>query len=295
MSTIQTVKIMTDSSSISKIIDAFPEEVLQRVLSNMAISEIVSICQTSEKATKVCISAKKIWSRKLLKLSTQQELRRFKKHSHLLRNVCQLDLGDELTEADFHYLVSTCQALKTVKITNLTIDFDDDHLKRLVQKHGRTLQCLALDRSYLVTNAGVKLISDNCTNLSHLSLFGCMISDAAINLLASSENLKRSLRYLDLGRCHLLNLGRIRSDLVSFKNLQYLSLSHNDSCYKQGLQEVVQKLTKLKTIDISGCIEITRKDIRELSVRTDLNIVNTASIDDHSFDSIRSFLVSLTY
>jgi Leucine-rich repeat (LRR) protein len=285
-----------NNNSICKIVNALPDEVLQRVLSNINISGIVSICQSSDKATKVCIRDKKVWSKKILRISTQRELGSFKKHSNLLRNVGMLDLGDgDLTEADFQYLVSTCQALKAVKITNLAFDFDDQHLQRLVQKHGKTLKCLILDRSYLLTNFCAKLITDYCPKLSHLSLFGCMISDAAIHLLTESENLCRNMKHLDIGRCHLLNFGKMRSDLVNFKNLQHLSLAHNDSCYAQGLLEIIQKLPKLKTIDVSGCIELTRKDIKELSVRADLNIVNTASIDDHSFDSIRSFLVSLTY
>lgn len=288
---------MTDNNnSICKIVNALPDEVLQRVLSNIDISGIVSICQSSDKATKVCIKDKKVWSKKTLRISTQKELSHFRRHSSLLCNVCMLDLGDgDLTEADFQYLISTCKALKAVKITNLAFDFYDQHLKRLVQNHGKTLRCLIVDRSYLLTNVCAKLIADYSPKLSHLSLFGCMISDAAIQLLAESETLSHNLKHLDLGRCHLLNLGKMRSVLVKFKNLQHLSLAHNDSCYTQGLLEIIQKLPNLKTIDVSGCIELTRKDIKELSVRADLNIVNTASIDDHSFDSIRSFLVSLTY
>ncbi len=273
---------------------ALPIELFQRSLQYIDVMDLFRMCN-QEPSLSAVADCPLVWSRKVLRVLSESDVYTVLKQTNLLLHIRHLDFSDStISEATMFHLFGYMNDLESIQISKMEIPITDEIIGCLVTKYGKTLKSLKLDRSYYLTNKSIELITQSCTHLEQLSLYACMFSDSSIKTLAGSP-LSRTLKYLGIGRCHIINLESICEDLCRLKQLGYLDISYNDTATKETLESMVEKLKKLKTVDITDCLEICKKDIKAvLELKHSLNLIHSAKIEDYTPASIRSYLLSFT-
>ena len=122
------------------------------------------------------------------------------------------------------------------------------------------------------------MIASKCTNLTHLVLYGCCITDKQVELLTSNN---KKLSLIDIQRCKIMTLEGLQSILRNCEVLQTLTFSMVDINFETKKElNVDPKCTNLKKLSLDGinisvcsikriaekcsklsCIEIFPKDI----------------------------------
>lgn len=276
------------------VIECFPDEVVTKVLENLDVNKLLALNQHGTNRMKKLVEDRRIWSKKGVKIITTKQFQQTFTNGSPARYSTILDLaGSGIGETTFVKLIGQMACIKSIILTGLSFDFNDDLAEILFRAHGKHLRKIVVDRSYQLTNQFIQFISEYCPNLRHLSLYGCMFSSAAVSILGESPTATK-LRYLNLGRCHLMSFGKIRNDLIACKSLRFLSLANNDSVYFEGLHGLFKDLPHLSSLDIADCIEITKKDVRNLKAsKPGLEVKHSSAVEDHSIESIRSFIQSI--
>lgn len=268
-------------------------DVLQRILANVETTHLIQMCSQSDVIAELADSSF-VWKNKMVTVRTAREAQLLLSQQAIHRHVRHLDLSNSYLDEQIMYsLISTCSRLKSLQLKCLETQVGDEFIEKVVQRHGQTLISLSLDRSYHLTNLSIEFISAHCHRLEHLNLYACMFSNAAIIELAQSR-LADSLKSLNIGRCHLVNISNTRIELTRFIQLQSLNISYNDSVEPVQLCELVKRLPKLKSLDITDCVEICKKDVGNVQkLRPALQVMHSSKLDDYSPASIRSYLLSL--
>lgn len=276
------------------IVNQLPNEILRNIFTNLSSSDLVYFSQNSTLIQSIT-SCNHVWKAKRVSILDEKQASQLLSASSLYPFIRHLDLNNcsARTESVIS-LLSKVHTLESVSFKNSDIKIDDNLIKILVQKHGKSLKWLTLDRSYNLTNLSIEFISSYCKKLVGLSLYGCMFSDSALHMIAESP-IVNTLRVLDLGRCHLINFAQVHPILGKYKNLRNLSLAYNDSVTLLDLLELLHSVRKIAEINVTDCVEICKKDVRRLQeVRPSMKIVHTSKLEDYSPASIRAYLIAVT-
>lgn len=268
-------------------------DVLQRILSGVETANLLQMCSQVRVVAELAESPF-VWKNKMVAVRTARDAQLIVSQPALHRHIRHLDLSNSYLEETLMYsLIDSCVRLESLQLKCLETQVGDEFIERVVQLHGQTLRSLSLDRSYHLTNLSIEAISAHCRKLEHLNLYACMFSNAAIMEMAQS-NMPSTLRSLNIGRCHLINISQIRIELTRFTHLHSLNLSYNDSVEPVQLCELVKRLPSLRSLDITDCVEICKKDVNIVQrLRPSLQVTHSSKLDDYSPASIRSYLLSL--
>lgn len=278
---------------VDQIIAGLPAEVVEMVLERVPAEQLIELARLSGTARRACEAAR-VWQTKVLRIPSAAALATILGDPQLVRIARRIDLaGGLLDDAALSEVISAFDRIEAIRIAGVSFDLTDDHIEELLRMHGSHLVHLDLAGSYHLTNRTVELVARLCPRLRFLNLSGCMFSDQAVCMLAESA-VAEGLLHLNLSRCHLIRLGKVRQELAAFRRLRHLSLAQNDSVCAVVLEGLLGGLGGLEAIDVSGCVELTRRDIKDIQARRPaLQITHTASIDDYSYESIRSFLQAI--
>jgi len=278
----------------ANIVNQLSEDILRSILTNLSSPDLVYFSHTSALIQSIA-SCSHVWRTKKVTILDEKQASQLLSASSLHPFIRHLDLSNcSARPESIISLISKFHKVESVNFKNTDIKIDDNLVKILVQKHGKSLKRLVLDRSYNLTNLSVEYISFYCPKLVELSLYGCMFSESALHMIAESPIVK-TLKVLDLGRCHLINFAQVHQILGKFKNLRNLSLAYNDSVTLLDLLEFLQLVRNIAEIDVTDCAEICKKDVRRLQeVRPGMKIVHTSKLEDYSPASIRAYLIAVT-
>jgi len=276
-----------------KEISALPDEILQQSMKNMSTSIIFRVCKQSRRLTLLADNGQ-VWCKKWLAVRTSRELKVVMAQPVLLQHIRHLDLSFSfLHENEIMILLRNIRSLESIRLCCLDSQLTDGLLSRILGTQGGKLKELSLDRSYHLTNLAIEEIGRLCPRLESLSLYACMFSNSAIHVLAESP-CAQSLRSLNIGRCHLLEIPNIGKDMNQFVQLRQLNLSCNDSLIPLQFVELVKRMHRLSIIDVTDCVEICRKDVSAVqTLRPKLKITHSSKLDDYTPASIRAYLLSL--
>lgn len=277
---------------MSNLLDLSPD-IIQRILVSVKTINLLQMASQSSIIAELTNSSS-VWRNKMVTVKSAREAILILSQPNLHRHIRHLDLSNSyLEELLMHNLIDSCVELHSLQLKCLETQIGDEFIERVTQRHGQTLKSLSLDRSYHLTNFTIEAISAHCCILERLDLYACMFSNAAILELARS-NLVASLRHLNIGRCHLINISKIRIELTRFTQLQILNISYNDSVEPVQLCELVKRLPRLRSLDVTDCVEICRKDVAIVQrLRSNVQVMHSSKLDDYSPASIRSYLLSL--
>lgn len=233
------------------------------------------------------------WKGRTLKIQHRYQLNAALRDPFLL-GATSIDLSsvESLDDLDLKFIAEAFPAIRSITLTGAA-DISDDGLLYLLSKHGHCLQILRVERCFKLTNETMEHISRFCRALRRLNVRSTFVSTAGLNHLFESSYVNKSLRSLDISRCHLLNCDALPGALESAAELKWLSISGLDGIQPHQIEVVIQRAS-LKSLDISGCPEITLKNVSEfqkLSPKT--KILHDAKLEDHSHEAVRRYLLGL--
>lgn len=270
-----------------------PEEILQKALGCLPAQKLLNMCAKSKRLARLADNPG-VWAGKVLIVQSSSELSKYLNQRNLLRHVRKLNLSNSyLSGTEIIKIFDMCHTIEHVELRCMDQHLDDCLVTELVQKHGRSLKSISLDRAYNLTNLSIQEICKYCSSLKSLSLHACMFSNSALMEIASSDLASR-LHHLNIGRCHLIDLNGLRNEMLAFTKLRSLNISCNDSIGPVQLTDLMKSLPKLKRIDITDCVEICRKDVSLIQrIRPDLDVKHSSKLEDFSAASIRSYILSM--
>lgn len=186
-------------------------------------------------------------------------------------------------------LISVCRCcsnLRVLEISNISIT---DVSAICIGENLKQLTALYARDNYLLTNKSIDVITEKCTNLTQLTLWGCtrlrhltferdsqqiacgklvllnlwgchsLLDDAAISL-----GLMKNLRSLIVSECHRLTDEFIYCIARETPQLNHLNLRYCKRITDDGVNAIANNMCNLYTLDLSFCTSITTASIVNL-------------------------------
>jgi len=221
----------------------------------------------------------------------------------LSKNLSTLDFGDcyAISDDQVVQIAKLVPGLESINLSNCYL-ITDDTLTGF-SKHSPHLRTLDLSRTQ-ITDEGVRVLSENCTKVTHLKFVQCPnLSDSCG--LHIAQHLKQ-ISSLDFERCKVGNQAAIFLAAYHTYSLNHLSfvrcgkledggvINFTDNCNKiqhfsSFLMDVLDPSTaSLRFLDLTGCSMLTDKALTAIACKittlTDLSLESCYHITDKSME-----------
>lgn len=266
-----------------------PLELLLKITAHLPYESIAELSSIRE--IQRLLKSDHFWRDRILKISTRSQLLCILRDPYS-RRAKRLDLcGADLDDTDLVFIANHFQTIHHINLSHVS-DLTDLGLASLLKLHGKHLQSLKLHKLFRLTNVTMENISTLCGPSLHcLDLHSTMISSTGLRELTEGGLM---IRELILERCHIFDPSCLPALGEGLPTLRKISVAHIDAVHPYQLQALLQACPKLKTLDVSGCAEVTLKTIKQLQgTNQRLNIKHNAKLEDHSIDAVRRFLLGL--
>ena len=141
-----------------------------------------------------------------------------------------------------------------ISMNEISFCGDIDLSSPFLPKIGGTLQSLNIDFCKKITDAGVVLIVENCSNLQSLSLDSSLITDIGLGFLATRCS---NLQYLHLALCDKITDIGVGLIAAGCSNLQFLQLGYCNKITDTGLELIAAGCSNLQHLQLGYCDKIT--------------------------------------
>lgn len=139
-----------------------------------------------------------------------------------------------------------------------------DASMKIFSQNCKNLEIINLDDCKQLTDETCKSLASNCHKIVHLNIASCDVSDASLK--AIGEGCK-NLRHIDISNCNKLRpqgiekLAQECTGLLSFISVACSGATIND----ESLRALSKHCHKLKIINLNGCSAITNEGVQYLS------------------------------
>ena len=277
--------------------EELPIEIACSVLKHLNFNELINICNAERKLPvnfKYAIKEKRVWKQKALHIKSIGDVKKCLKNISSIKNCTKVSFSSgSVTAKEMLSLLNAIESIEKLSLENF-INLDDQTVEQILEKHGRTLRHLSLKGCQNLTNFTMEKIGWNCTKIVSIDMSECSFSAAGLELLAESDNIIRSLKYLDVSKCYLLDQGAILP-LSRLTGLQSLSLRNLEWVNSNNLPYIIGNYLNIHKVDVRYCDDFTKQSVEQ--VKTNLNrpiqILENTKLIDESADSIRGYLMAL--
>jgi hypothetical protein len=280
---------------LTEIITTLPTEVAAGVLNYLSSDELLDIKPTRLPANfSEAIQSRRLWSQKLMHISSASDLRRMLQNIDRTQHVRRLSFANcQIEPKAILKAIDGALSLEYLSLENVS-EIDDELIQTVLLKHGATLRYLNLANCQYLTNYTLAQVARWCTKLVTLTVSGCSFSSSGLEIIAESESLVSSLRSLNISRCYLLDQGAIQP-LARLRGLKKLALCHLEWINATNIPHLVSSANCIQEIDIRNCDDFTKAGIDQMraSLPRCVCILENAKLQDDSTDAIRGYLMAL--
>lgn len=194
--------------------------------------------------------------------------------------------------ASLPFLFQETQSLQQLSLHGLR-HLDCETLIQYFTHPNTSLLEVSLQRSHINDRVVACLLGHHASTLSTLDLAFTPINDLSLECISASNCLKS----LSLAACFNLSAKGVRRFLVSTspKTIVQLDLRQLHYIHSGWIDSFIHLNESLRSVDITGCDEVTRQDIRRLvHQRPDLEVRHLAKLEEHSAWGYAQYIKSIT-
>jgi hypothetical protein len=275
--------------------DQLPVEIAASVLNFLDFNELIKICETRlPNNFDSAIKEKKVWKQKVLNIKNMSDVRKCLKNIERVKNCIKVSFASgTVSNQGMLTLLNEMDGVEHLSLDNF-MNLDDETMKIILEKHGKSLKHLSITGCQYLTNFSLSKLSGYCKKLVSLNISECSFSSAGLELIAENDNLMESLKFLDVSKCYLLDLGAIMP-ISKLTNLTSLSLRNLEWLSSNNLPYIIQNMKNISKIDVRNCDEFTKQSVEHVKSSVDhpIEIIENTKLVDESPESIRGYLMAM--
>lgn len=275
--------------------DQLPVEIAASVLKFLDFNELIKICETRlPNNFDSAIKEKKVWKQKVLNIKNMSDVRKCLKNIERVKNCIKVSFASgTVSNQGMLTLLNEMDGVEHLSLDNF-MNLDDETMKIILEKHGKSLKHLSIKGCQYLTNFSLSKLSGYCKKLVSLNISECSFSSAGLELIAENDNLMESLKFLDVSKCYLLDLGAIMP-ISKLTNLTSLSLRNLEWLSSNNLPYIIQNMKNISKIDVRNCDEFTKQSVEHVKSSVDhpIEIIENTKLVDESPESIRGYLMAM--
>jgi hypothetical protein len=275
--------------------DQLPVEIAASVLNFLDFNELIKICETRlPNNFDSAIKEKKVWKQKVLNIKNMSDVRKCLKNIERVKNCIKVSFASgTVSNQGMLTLLNEMDGVEHLSLDNF-MNLDDETMKIILEKHGKSLKHLSIKGCQYLTNFSLSKLSGYCKKLVSLNISECSFSSAGLELIAENDNLMESLKFLDVSKCYLLDLGAIMP-ISKLTNLTSLSLRNLEWLSSNNLPYIIQNMKNISKIDVRNCDEFTKQSVEHVKSSVDhpIEIIENTKLVDESPESIRGYLMAM--
>jgi hypothetical protein len=275
--------------------DQLPVEIAASVLKFLDFNELIKICETRlPNNFDSAIKEKKVWKQKVLNIKNMSDVRKCLKNIERVKNCIKVSFASgTVSNQGMLTLLNEMDGVEHLSLDNF-MNLDDETMKIILEKHGKSLKQLSIKGCQYLTNFSLSKLSGYCKKLVSLNISECSFSSAGLELIAENDNLMESLKFLDVSKCYLLDLGAIMP-ISKLTNLTSLSLRNLEWLSSNNLPYIIQNMKNISKIDVRNCDEFTKQSVEHVKSSVDhpIEIIENTKLVDESPESIRGYLMAM--
>jgi hypothetical protein len=275
--------------------DQLPVEIAASVLNFLDFNELIKICETRlPNNFDSAIKEKKVWKQKVLNIKNMSDVRKCLKNIERVKNCIKVSFASgTVSNQGMLTLLNEMDGVEHLSLDNF-MNLDDETMKIILEKHGKSLKHLSIKGCQYLTNFSLSKLSGYCKKIVSLNISECSFSSAGLELIAENDNLMESLKFLDVSKCYLLDLGAIMP-ISKLTNLTSLSLRNLEWLSSNNLPYIIQNMKNISKIDVRNCDEFTKQSVEHVKSSVDhpIEIIENTKLVDESPESIRGYLMAM--
>jgi hypothetical protein len=275
--------------------DQLSVEIAASVLKFLDFNELIKICETRlPNNFDSAIKEKKVWKQKVLNIKNMSDVRKCLKNIERVKNCIKVSFASgTVSNQGMLTLLNEMDGVEHLSLDNF-MNLDDETMKIILEKHGKSLKQLSIKGCQYLTNFSLSKLSGYCKKLVSLNISECSFSSAGLELIAENDNLMESLKFLDVSKCYLLDLGAIMP-ISKLTNLTSLSLRNLEWLSSNNLPYIIQNMKNISKIDVRNCDEFTKQSVEHVKSSVDhpIEIIENTKLVDESPESIRGYLMAM--
>ena len=275
--------------------DKLPVEIAESILKCLNFNELIKFSENHKKLPTnfdFALRQRPVWNRKCLNIKSIGDLRKCIKNIEKVKYCTRITIANVDIKKEVINFLKQIERIELLSFEQFFNLYDED-FEEIIKNHGKNLKHLNLKGCQFLTNFSLNELANNCQNLISLNISECSFSSAGLELIAQNDNLIKSLRFLDVSKCYLLDDASILP-LSKLKNLTFLSLRNLEWLNSSNLPVILQEMTQIKKIDVRNCDDFTKQSLEQVKIgRESIEIIENTKLNDDSADSIRGYLMAM--
>ncbi|XP_033646648.1 uncharacterized protein LOC117305872 [Asterias rubens] len=195
----------------------------------------------------------------------------------------------QVTDNGLAAISDSCKRLTSLCLNGCQ-SVSDECLRKVITRHGKSLQVLEVLGCLQLSPETLRLIGKECRHLRTLNIGQCYrVTDDCISVLAGHL---RNLQHLDLRGCKQIRDSCIRKIVRNCKRLINLVLANCNHITNAAIIEIATYLSTIRSLDVSGCKKVNNEGVRSLATcchhLTSLDVSSTG-VDHKSVSALASY------